>query len=371
MSTALAIMLMLMPAGCGGGSAGDPELMATLDEMWSRYEAVYIAPEGYVLDRRQSRVTSEGQSYALLRAVFMDDKATFDRVYDWTESALRRPDGLYAWLWDPDTRQIADANTATDADQDIALALILASWKFEDPALLERARELVTAIREETGVHWPGGWLPSAGNWAVDERTVNLSYFTPYAYEYFHRLDPQGDWLVAIESGYDLLARTMAIPEVRFPPDFQHVDQTGQPELMNPDNMLSCDFSFDAFRIYWRIAVDCRRFGRLRGCVEPAGLAAIETTIRDEGRLSTCYSVWGEALSRDVSPSFLGGLLPAFRQHAPALAEATRADLLDEQAMSRLLDAEDRYYDHNWVWFGLATEAGIVSATMPDPDLFD
>ena len=105
-----------------------------LTASWETYRRLYIDADGYVLDRTRNdgEVTSEGQAYALLRAAWMDDPATFDRVFAWTERHLRRPDGLYSWRWSPrGGGALLDVNSAADADQDIAFALILGSIHFQ------------------------------------------------------------------------------------------------------------------------------------------------------------------------------------------------------------------------------------------------
>src|SRR5688572_15590376 len=101
---------------------------AALERAWEAYKQSYVHPDGYVLDpdREGGETTSEGQGYGLLRAALMHDEATFLRLFRWTEERLRRPDGLYSWRWTPDRGgQVLDPNTAADADQEIALALLL------------------------------------------------------------------------------------------------------------------------------------------------------------------------------------------------------------------------------------------------------
>ena len=137
----------------------------------------------------------------MLRAIWMRDEDAFDRSFRWTEQHLKRPDGLYSWLWTPAAGgKILDANTAADADQEIAFALILGSQVFLDPQMLVRARQILLAIRQNEKIEVGPGWFPAAGNWAVSQRIVNLSYFVPYAYPYFARIDPEGRWETAIES---------------------------------------------------------------------------------------------------------------------------------------------------------------------------
>jgi cellulose synthase (UDP-forming)/endoglucanase len=104
----------------------------------------------------------------------------------------------------------------------------------------------VRAIRTVERLDLPGGWIPAAGNWAVGERVTNLSYFEPYAYPYFARVDPDGEWPAALNTGYDLLARTRQISGVRLVPDFQRVGPEGSIKLLAAGDQLSADFSFDA-----------------------------------------------------------------------------------------------------------------------------
>ena len=55
-----------------------------LQASWDAYKDRYLHANGYVLDRTRGNgeVTSEGQSYALLRAAWLDDRAAFARVFD-------------------------------------------------------------------------------------------------------------------------------------------------------------------------------------------------------------------------------------------------------------------------------------------------
>ncbi|KAB1990373.1 glycosyl hydrolase family 8, partial [Haemophilus parainfluenzae] len=84
----------------------------------------------------QDRTVSEGQAYAMLRAVVINDPDTFARTLAWADANLARQDKngdlsdqLWAWKWGKRADQswgIQDANFATDADIDAATALILA-----------------------------------------------------------------------------------------------------------------------------------------------------------------------------------------------------------------------------------------------------
>jgi endo-1,4-beta-D-glucanase Y len=330
-----------------------------LERLWQHYKKRYLDDAGFVLDRQQQRITSEGQSYALLRAAWMRDRATFDRVLAWTEAHLKRPDGLYSWLFSPTAQHLLDANTATDADQDIAYALVIAAQAFKAPRYLERAREIVKAVRTVASITWSEHgqhrWFPTAGNWATTERLVNLSYFLPYAYPEFAKLDPEGQWLAVVNAGYDLLARLFATEGVMLPPDFMIVDEEGQVRLLPDSHPLSSHFSFDAMRIYWRIAMDYVTTRNVRAAADPAHTDTIRRLIVRDGAIFQRYAVTGQLLEAEESLSFYGGILPSLTLYHPALACALRQSKLSREQLLTVSQAEDRYYDLNWTWFGLWT----------------
>mgnify|MGYP001005871194 CR=1 FL=1 len=357
-------LFLFLAAGC----SGEPVLTDAdfLKAEWESYRSTYIHREGYVFDPHNNggEVTSEGQSYALLRAVWMDDEQTFTRVFRWTEEILRRPDGMYAWQWHPEDGT-KDANTATDADQDIALALILAAHHFDKPKYLDRAREIIVAVREHTGIKAGEGWFPSAGNWAVDDRVINLSYFMPYSYPLFDRLDPEGDWPGVIETGYDLIDQARALPGATLLPDFMELDEDGKVEPVAEYRGLSGDFSFDAMRIHWRVALDCRLNKRPRACADPAGTRELARLLDANGKIVLRYTTDAIPLSHTESLSFYGSLLPAFEQLAPEAAARIREKELSPRVLKHLMKKKNRYYDRNWVWFGFAASSGLIESKMP------
>jgi hypothetical protein len=75
----------------------DPILMRS----WGSYTSRFLE-DGRVVDPQADGVTtSEGQSYALLRAVYAGDRATFDQVRDWFATAVM--DGSMSNLWAGET----------------------------------------------------------------------------------------------------------------------------------------------------------------------------------------------------------------------------------------------------------------------------
>lgn len=333
-----------------------------LREAWQAYKPVYVQPPGYVLDRTRSdgEAISEGQGYALLRAAWSCDEPTFARIFDWVEANLRRPDGLYSWTWSARTGRVRDVNTATDGDQEIAFALILAAHAFGRDEYLTRAKELLVAIRTHEAIAVPGGWFPAAGNWAVDERIVNLSYFLPYAYPDFARVDPDGEWDRVTDVGYALIARVLEQPGIVLPPDFMVVTEDGAIAPLPEHSTLGRDFSFDAMRLYFRVALDCALYPREVACDGPLNVAPLVELLRRDGKIFTRYATSGRPLSTQESLSFYGGILPLLARQAPAYARRLREGKLELARLADISHEPDRYYDLNWLWFGIAADEGLL-----------
>jgi endo-1,4-beta-D-glucanase Y len=339
-----------------------------LAKSWSVYKEVYLDPRGFVLDRTRERgqVTSEGQSYALLRAVWMRDAAAFERIFDWTERHMLRPDGLYSWLWSPAGEgRVVDANTATDGDQDIAMALLLAAEAFGRERYRTRGTALVATLRRQILLRAGTAVFPSAGNWANAGRIINLSYFRPWAYPYFHRVDPEGGWLQVITTGYDLIHQVRSHPGTLLVPDFSVLTSEGRIASVTRASGFSGEFSFDAMRLFWHVAFDCRLHRRAAACSDPLGASAFAAVIERDGFIGTKYTLSGEMSVSDQSYSFDGGLLPAFEIHAPRLAAKLKAGRLAIGGLVSRLHRPDLYYDQNWTWFGVALSSGFLVERMP------
>lgn len=215
----------------------------------------YVDDDGRVVRHDEGGDTvSEGQAYALLVAMAVDDEATFDRVWDWTATHLRRDDGLLAWRWADGA--VVDAEFATDADLDAAHALLVASIRFERPDLADAAREISDALLEQSTVVTGHGRLLVAGRWARSSATVNPSYFSPLAFSVLYRHGGDGRWAdvaAASRATVDLL--TSDPPHL--PPDWAVVDDAGPVPTGSPPV-----FGYEAVRVPWRFALDCRAEGR-------------------------------------------------------------------------------------------------------------
>jgi len=364
-SAIVSLTLLALPAcGRGGAAKAPPEI---LQESWQAYLRRFVQQDGRVIDRRAQGIsTSEGQAYCMLRAVWMKDHKTFDEARTWAVNNLNagvRKDRLWAWKWGRDPAgkwRALDHAFATDADQDAALALILAERTWKDPAYGNQARamladlwNLATVQHEERRYLLAGDTL-CKGNLC----RVNPSYYAPYAYRIFGQFDPAHNWNELVDSSYSFLDSISRLTATRLPPDWVDLDRaTGALRLGNAKDSV---FSYDAFRTCWRVALDYYLYK------DPRAEAWLKTSLNwmanqwnKEGRLPAVISSSGQPEVQYQSLEMLGGLMPAIRLLSPEIAAAMNRKLQSVYA-NGIWGENDSYYLQNWAWFGTAVYLGYI-----------
>ena len=145
-------------------SVGAGPVARALQQTWRSYAHSFIR-DGRVVDPRNDyNTTSEGQSYALLRAVWMDDRFTFDAVWTWTRDHLWvDAEQRFGWSWVASAAQLVSQDSATDADQDIALALVFAAHRWSG-GYMDWARRVLTGIWRNEVTTVGGTPYVTAGN---------------------------------------------------------------------------------------------------------------------------------------------------------------------------------------------------------------
>jgi endo-1,4-beta-D-glucanase Y len=339
---------------------------ATITKRFERSQSgAYVSSDGSVL--------SETQAYALLRAVWSDDRAAFERVWTWTSANLLRADGLPAWLWRDGA--IVDVHSATDADTDIALALLMGGRRWNDSRLIQEGREMVAAIWRAEVVSVAGKPFLTTGDWvtSADQGVVpfNPSYFAPYAYRVFREVDPEHDWTGVIDSGYESLFAASretlgAVRSAGLPPDWVGVDTaTGAvsplPLEGKPDTTV---YGYDAARTYWRIALDREwsRDGRADAYLRQAGFLRDE--VARKGAPSAVYAHDGSVVSDGSSMVSTAGALAALSTLDSDAAHGLYAGHVLGGVVSSAGEGHVWWgspgdvYEQAWGWFATALYAG-------------
>jgi endoglucanase len=376
----LALAAAVVPA-CRESSAD--RLPWVLQASWASYRDHFISPEGrVVLEEHGGGTISEAQAYALLRALWAGDEQTFGRVVTWTKANLSREktqgDHLLAWKWgkkEDGGWGVLDWNTASDADVDYALALILASrqgWRPPPgcPDYQSLARLVAGDILAKEVVELPGGALYLApGNWhsTAPPYLINPSYFFPAAYRVFDQagFDPRWGRLHADAYPFmERLTRGMGdTPGVGLAPDWVEVSAEGK--LTFPQER-SHHFGWEAVRLPWRVALDRLWFGDLSAArlSREQFLPFFVKEWRTRGKLLAEYHYNGTPLVDFESPVIYAGALAAGlaaddRDFAWQMAQKILS-FYREQGNQAYFVTQDNYYANNWAWFGLALYAGWV-----------
>lgn len=329
-----------------------------LKESWTFFKGRFLVDGNHVVSNTYGGTISEGQSYAMLKAVWMDDPQTFEKVWQWTRRELKRPhDALLGWRWgerEDGTTGLLEIENATDADQDIAYALLLAGERWRQPAYIADARRIIADLWRLDVAAVGGRYYLVPGTWEgfrEEVLTLDPSYLAPYVYRKFAAYDPAHatGWNSLADGVYDTLEACSALSRTGLPPNWCAVPwgaPTGKPHpvrFSDKQGEGARDFSYDAFRVFWRMGMDARLSpapGRDRARAYLRRHQALITYWREHGTLPEGFSPEGQALG-DVPTSGFA--------MAAALAQNHALDPAGDAALYRQMLAP--HYHSEGYWF--------------------
>lgn len=351
-----------------------------LRRTWANYKTEFIA-DGRVVVSGIS--TSESQSAAMLQAVYMNDRATFDQLWRWTATHLQvRGDGLLASRWraEADGTPRIDRLTATAGDQDVALALLFASQRWSEPAYYADALPILGGIWDQETVRLGGRRVLVAGDWArgngtagVQHPVVNVSTFAPYAYRIFAAADPGRPWAELVDSSYDMLRDIQASQRTRGERGLvaNWVILEHDRRVFSPASSLgpgAAQFSSDAARVSWHLSLDWLWFQDERARAGLANLSLPREELKETGRLFTSYGLDGRPILSDI-----GGADEALWMYSTQLGNLLIAGDVDqthrifaEKILRRYSSAATSaswgeptaHLDQTWGWYAVALMDG-------------
>jgi endoglucanase len=350
-----------------------PEL---LSQSWNAYRDRFIQGDGRVIDRESAdRTTSEAQAYALLRAVLTDDKPTFERVLNWGETNLQRrgldgnrSDHLWAWQWgrNPQDQWLPlDSNFASDGDVDAATALIFAARRWQRPEYVDLAKLKLEDLwnqavlpTDQDNYFLPG---PKAAFQQDHQVLLNPSYLAPYAFRLFAQIDSERDWLSLVDSSYDVLRDSAKLSRLRLPSNWVLLDpNTGR--LSPSTGNLGSRYGYDAYRVWWRVALDAAWFEEpraqrfLQRYLEP-----LQGMWRSQQRIPAELDLQGQAIVPYESTAQYAMLYAAFAVTHPELAEQIRLQKLLPAYRDGFWENDSAYYLQNLGWLGLYPPAEVAA----------
>ncbi len=291
---------------------------------------------GRVVRRDQgSDTVSEGQAYGMLIALSLKDEKSFDSLWRWTEKNLQKRNGLLAWRWQNGT--VIDGTPASDADLDVARALVIAGKQFSRSDLRTAGTRLATAIADTLTVQTSLGRILLPGPWAAtNPHSYNPSYASPVSFQVLG--DATGDprWTELAAGSRAVTNKLLDVAAL--PSDWAQVNDDGTvaviPGPTGTSGEVTC--GYDAARTAIRFAESCSP-------ADVAISARISPTLTRSTKLAAVLDLGGSAKTRDKSP-----LAYAARAAASAAGGNNGAAQADLTRAARLSSSVPTYYGRAW-----------------------
>lgn len=372
-----------------------------LDSTWSGIKARNIAPYTVcpgLIHRPKSETpgdaVSEGVGYGMIVALFENDQATFNTIWEAGNKYLWSSNH-YDWYIGPAGSKNGNSGAATDAEEDIALALIFADklvekgyWSDYSSAArgsyATQAQTILDAMWSISEITSSGTVAPGAG-WGGDG-FLNPGYFSPAWYRIFKSFDTNTshDWDKVITRSYSIIAKSPGYA-YGLMPDWMSSDgayTSGQ----GYNSYLSGKAMFkDAIRTLWRIALDAIWFNDANAkayltnalaFINGKGGAAAANFYQIEGanlgELVPATDVWTEFNGKTDSTTW------RYRRehsHLTIAMWATAAMAVGTDEDKKAFSAElAKYYGHakKETFFGLVTDTtGGLEDTLHNEMYFD
>jgi endoglucanase len=354
-----------------------------LQQSWQAYKQQFVQPDGRVIDREAGdRSTSEGQAYAMFRAVLINDPDTFAKTLTWAEANLQRrgsdgnrSDTLWCWKWGKNAEGIwgvLDANFASDGDMDAVTALIFAARRWNRPDYLTLARTKLqdlwnlstvtaTGVSGETRYFLPG---PKVAFQPLPTRVyLNPSYLAPYAFRLFAQVDTEHQWLKLVESSYQVLNQSAGLSAIGLPSDWIALDPlSGRFQPIASPSPLRSVYGFDAYRVWWRVALDATWFDEPRAKQYlQQHLTPMQARWRSHQIIPAQIDLSGQPMVNYESTAQYAMLYAAFHLTDPEVADQIRQQKLAPTYQNGFWDSNAAYYTQNLSWFGLFSSTQIAA----------
>jgi endo-1,4-beta-D-glucanase Y len=308
---------------------------------------------------------SEGIAYGMLIAVMLGDQELFDGLFRYALSFFNKS-GLMDWYIAPDGSAPLGHGAATDADEDMAWALLMADRRWGGKGALERdylshGKQLIDAIwRTEVDHEQYTDMLLPGDDWR-GQNVFNPSYFAPHQYRAFAEVTANQGWLRVIDRGYEIIDRCQS-PEL----GNQHnglvpawCDASGRPVEAFPGALTN--HQYDSARLPFRLGQDWAYHEEPRARRYLAKVSEFYAKI-GPNRITDGYLLDGTPapdpraqLPSPGSAVFVGGAAVA------AMHDARYQGFVDEAyallATGELL-ARSRYYNECWTVLSLLMLTG-------------
>ena len=197
---------------------------------------------------------SEGIGYGMILSAYSADKALFDDLYGYYNLKIQGSTGLMAWKTDYNGNcSGGDCDAATDGDEDIAFALLVAHCQWGSAGAINYKQKAINAINALMSkvIDLPSGRVrpgPTFGG----AHCVDPSYFLIAYYPLFQAATGDANWNIVRNYCLNYF-NTTANSTSGLYRDWSQDD--GTPPTLDC-NWREQNYAYDASRIPWRLAND-------------------------------------------------------------------------------------------------------------------
>jgi hypothetical protein len=308
---------------------------------------------------------SEGIGYGMLIAVYMNDQALFDDLWKYEQLWPNDKTGLMDWYINAAGTMRLGTGPATDADEDMAFALVMADRQWGGKGAL--SSNYIDIARDQIGKIWNNEIYQSKlllpGNWG-DWSSINISYFAPAYYRVFDNVDTDTthDWPAVIQTAYDTITNVLnasnknqsngLVPAWCTSDGAPNGGAFGLNQPTAPTN-----YQYDSCRTPFRIALDWCWFGT-GGARDYAAKTSSFFSAIGAANIADGYNLDGTP-----SPQHAGQRSAAFIGPAGvgAMTSATYQTLVDQSYTTVAADnafAGGAYYEESWTVMSLLMMTG-------------
>lgn len=277
-----------------------------------------------VVDLENGSVTvSEGMGYGLLFSVAANDEEEFKKLWNYTEKYLDE-NGLMNWKISSNG-SIEGFGAATDADEDIAYALMLAAKKWNSKSYYNSAVNMIAAIRKyeisKNYVLMPGD------KWG-DNIKINPSYIAPAYYIEFGKLSTENEnyWSKVLEVNLAIMSKA-SNNRTGFLPDWINEDGS----IEEKENILG----YEAIRVPLRLL---QFYKKTNNSTAKEILKRENTFISNVGedKLVAGYNLKGEPLVSYINTAYLSTY--------SAISTIDEGSSFNKDMLRSLQQADDKSY---------------------------
>jgi endo-1,4-beta-D-glucanase Y len=231
---------------CGQILANDD---GALQSAYATWKANYVTSQGaggHLRVRRPASwdgndTVSEGVAYGMIFAAYLNDQSTFNGLWNYAKSHFNG-NGVMNWRIDANNNTTG-FNGASDAEEDMAFALIVADKKWGGYGA--DARSMINKIYQfevesGTAVFKPGDAFGGSNE-------TNPSYFDPGMYKVFKAYENNARWDAVVNKSYEIL-NNVNNNNTGLQPDW--VNASGQP------GSRGVNYTYDAARVPMRLVRD-------------------------------------------------------------------------------------------------------------------